>query len=94
MTATLGLPTMAGAASEDDRVEGGTKMVRLDGELVDKLSWVLRVRGGRAAGWTTSIYLEPLIRKQIEADFAEALPEIRAMQKAVEKHRKKRPSGE
>ncbi len=58
-----------------------TRLSRLAADLVDKIGWVVRLKGG-----TVAERLDPLIRKQIEAWFREVEPEVKTIQRAERRH--------
>lgn len=63
---------------------GETRHLRVAGDLVEMLSWVLKVRGGKSAQ-----YVDPLIRPTIEADYLEDKEAIDVLKKAKARARKK-----
>lgn len=55
----------------------GTRMVRINDDLADMLSWVARVEGG-----TVAQLVDTILRPQIIAKYQKYEPVIRAIQKA------------
>lgn len=50
--------------------------MRVNEDLADKLSWIVRLKDV-----TVAMYLDPLVRGQIESDYTEIEPDVKLIQK-------------
>lgn len=96
MFATGGTLVAKGGRPKKDSEKGGTKHVRVNGDLAEKLSWVLQALGPE---YSSARLLDPLIRGPILRMYEENEAAITAMQKAQKKARENRveppaPAGE
>lgn len=55
--------------------EAHTRQVRINDDLADMLGWIVRLTRVHSA-----VYLDPLIRDRITADYTPLIPEIRRIQ--------------
>jgi len=64
---------------------GGRKdkwVLKVNDDLGEMVSWVVKLKGG-----TVATYIDPLIRKQVEKDYADIQKDVEVIKRAQSKHR-------
>lgn len=66
-----------------EKAEKGTHQIRVNPDLGEMISWIIRIEGG-----TTAVLLDPMLRAQVTARYKKYEAEIKKLKDAEEKMRK------
>lgn len=86
MNATMGatMAKMGRPPKEDGSGDGKARMVRLQNDIADMISWIVKLEGGTAAQ-----LLDPLIRGPIKARYKRIEPQVKKIKQAQEEAKPK-----
>lgn len=86
MLATLERPMSKAARSGDGTPKKSKWTVKLNDDVGEMVSWIVKLKGG-----TMASYLDPIIRERVKEDYKDVAREVETIKKAQAKHR---PTGE
>lgn len=88
MVATAGAPMgkLGRPTKDDGSGDGKARMVRLQNDMADMISWIVKLEGGTAAQ-----LLDPLIRGPIKARYKRIEPQVKKIKQAQEEARQNKP---